>query len=424
MLCHDSQNIERGISALKRNAVILLFAFIIISACFVISGCGGGGGASSRGIIEGYIYVPDSGRGEAATGYTALAWATIKVTVDDKEYPGTVTDSDGHFTIYNLPSGKASLQITPPTGSKFNSLTTSIDVAGGQTSNVGKVTLLSNTATGLTMSIDKIDITDWPTLSIKTTVNDPVSSISLLGLRTQNFTLTVNGSPVSLSSINMDGNDPNKKYILKANMSSSMIGTLNVQVDTSFSSKTGSATDSLVITSPSAFVSPLENMTSVVYSFKDPDYTAQYPARWFQGTDIQAAVGTRVNAVANGVVTLLIVSGDDTALVVHHRVSNSINTADGSTQDFYVLYGCITPTVGSGAILGAGQKIGTVRTNGYGSHLHLGIRVDQGMVSARPYGNLVDGKIPSADAYGLTDGWVDPITFLNANSPDPFWNPD
>lgn len=167
------------------------------------------------------------------------------------------------------------------------------------------------------------------------------------------------------------------------------------------------------------FSSPVGSW-SVISPYKDSRYANVFPGKWHKGTDINAGRATPVRALARGVVTEISIDGQDTAVMIRHRSVESVPTSSGPTRDFYAVYGHITPSVQLGNVA-SGQQIGVVGPYDTGSHLHLGIRVGQSIVDAWGRGELVNGKIPAGDAYGLTDGWADAMVFLQRYTPDNGW---
>lgn len=417
-----------------KNALLLSVVFLTI--CFALVGCGGGGGASGAtgayGSISGTVFVPGSksgsvaaaDRGTTPSGYSPLAGATVSATVGSVVRTAT-TDLDGKFEVTNVPVGTASIRIVPPSGESFREFSSNFKVSADATTKIGvngNISLLSATASALDVTVDSVDTSAWPTVRAHVSVLDPDESAALIGLSSADFAFTVNGEKMSISSIETEtsaGAGSHLAYVLSATASGTNPGYARAEIDAIFSDRTGSA--SQYSSRPTVFVSPIYGST-VSFAFKDANYVTGHPGKWHMGVDLATSINTRVNAVAKGQVTAIIVEGQNTSVVVEHHLSSAIATADGSSSEIYAIYGCITPSVGVGDTVEPGQLIGRLRGHTEGSHLHLGVRVGEGITSAWD-GNLVDGAIPAADAYGLTDGWANPTVFLAAHTPDNDWIP-
>jgi hypothetical protein len=85
------------------------------------------------------------------------------------------------------------------------------------------------------------------------------------------------------------------------------------------------------------------------------------------------------------------------------------------------MYGAVDPSVTGGDVVNVGDQVGTLNFRADGSRLQLAIRIGEDITSAYPMQRLVGGEIPPADAFGLTDGWIDPIDFFVAHPPDNNW---
>lgn len=413
----------------------------LICVCIAIAGCGGGGavqgGASLTGTVEGNVFMPGNRSGSGAaflamdrsgppSGYEPVVGATVTATVGDVPYRG-VTDGNGHFAIAGVPEGLASVSVTPPAGSGFREFTTTVSVLAGGRVKIGQdgdVSLLTGTAGDLGVAINSVDASLWPTVRAHVTVLDPDADAAIIGMAMSNFALRLNDQDVvafTLSTEMTVGANPHQVYVLMATMSGAEAGYVRAELSANYSGRTGSASGASGVAA--TFVAPLGNRV-VSNSFKDPDYATDRPGKWHMGADIPAPENTRVNAAARGVVTQVIMSQQETGVVVRHRVSSDLQTAGGTTRNTYVLYGCITPTVTVvGSVVEPGQEIGRLRLHSDGSRLHLGLRVGEAITSAWGDGNLDGGQIPVADAFGLTDGWTDPVSFLAGHTPDNIWVP-
>lgn len=410
---------------------------VMLAACVVVVGCGGGGGRTTGtafyGSIEGNVFVPGdrSGaapavdRGAPPAGYSALGGAAVSATVGSETRTAT-TDANGHFVVSGLPVGRASIRIVPPTGESFRDFTALVDVAAGTTTTIGSdgdISLLSRTVAVLEVTVDSVDVSAWPTVRAHVSVLDPQADAAVIGMAVADFALVLNGATANVSGITTEmsaGAKPHRVYVLSAAASGANPGFARAEINAGFCDRTGAASG--YSSTPTAFISPIPGAT-VAFAFKDARYAAVIPGKWHMGADLPANVNTRVNAVAVGEVTAVIVSGQDTGVVVLHKVSADIATAAGATRDVYVLYGCTAPSVAVGATVEPGQAIGNLRSHTDGSRLHLGLRVGDSILSAWGDGNLVGGLIPAADAFGLTDGWTDPIEFLADKTPDNTWTP-
>lgn len=409
---------------------------LVVALCMIIvalAGCGSGTGSGShlRGTLEGNVFVPSSRSGAgtayltmdrsgAPTGYEPLVNATVTVTIAGGSYT-TITDVNGRFIISGLPAGTAAVKITPLAGSAFREFTTSANIVSGSHSAIGQdgnISLISGAATSLGVTINSVDISAWPIVRVYVSVLDPKANAAIIGMSSSNFSLKLNDAAVSGVGVSTEmttGSDPRQVYVLTATMTGAKAALVRADLSATYCGRTGSATGSSATATP--FLSPMAKMT-VSNSFKDLDYAAHHAGKWHMGADIPAAVDTHVNAVAKGQVVGVYLSGMLSRVIVRHHLSSDMSIAGGKTRDIYVVYGCITPSVVNGAVVEAGQLIGTVHLHGSDPHLHIGVRVGQTISTAWDDGNLVGGLIPAADTFGLTDGWVDPITFFAQKSPD------
>ena len=87
------------------------------------------------------------------------------------------------------------------------------------------------------------------------------------------------------------------------------------------------------------------------------------------------------------------------------------------------MYGSVNAGVSNGDVVDVGEPLGRLKYRADGSRLQLAVRIGEEITSAYPMQNLVGGQIPPADAYYLTDGWIDPISFFATHSPDNNWPP-
>lgn len=424
-----------------RNTVVVKVAVVIVAVivCMVISGCGGGSGAkgiSGYGTLAGNVFVPGSGlvgangagnRSEPPLGYVALSDVTVTATVNHIDYTG-VTDLKGHYSIPMIPAGSASVRITPPSGSGYREYTTTVNIPSKEIATIGldgAVSLLSTSANNLSVTADSVDISQWPIVTATVSVLDPKADAGVLGMGAGNFTFTVGGGGVTVTSIHTEmttGPNPRLIYVLTGTASGSRPTQTTAKLVAYYCGRTGSADRTVEYEVPETFLDPMSS-TTVSYGFKDPNYANAHPGKWHLGTDLTASEGTKVSAVAKGYVVFVLTSGQDTSVVVKHRVTTDQSTTGGPTRDIYVFYGCITPIVGAGSTVVPGQEIGTLRYHSEGSHLHLALRVGENIASTSGEANLVGGVIPPADANGLTDGWTDPTIFLHNKTPDNTWNP-
>jgi len=410
----------------------LVVAAALLAACFAITGCGGGGGSTGGtafyGSIEGNVFVPGDRSGASLAvdrgdsvpvGYSPLSGATITATVGAEVRTGT-TDAAGHFLISGVPQGRATLRVTPPAGKGFREYSSQVDVAAGKCAKIGsdgRISLLSALATRLTMTIDSVDASAWPTVVAHVSIMDPQADAALIGLCARDFTLVINGSAAAISSIATEtsaGVDPHQTYVLTMTASGDDPGYARAEFSAAFCGRTGSGNGYSAM--PTSFVQPMPG-ASLSVAYKAASYATAHPGKWHMGADMPGSINARVSAIAEGEVTAILISGEDGGVVVRHKVSADISTADGATRDIYVFYGGITPTVAGGATVEPGQALGHLRSHSEGPHLHLGVRIGQGITSAWD-GTLVGGSIPAEDAFGLTDGYTDPVAFLTSKAPD------
>lgn len=418
-------------------AKTLLLRASVACLCFIAVGCGGGGGATKptgQGGVEGSVFVPDGrsraagpvmGRGATPTGYAPLEGAQVTTKANGVDYTAT-TDVSGHFELLGVPAGRVAVHITPPAGSGYRAFTAPVSVRNGGTAVIGdsgNISLLSASAANLALTVDSVNIDAWPTVTATLSVLDPVANAAIIGVAKGDLTIKVNGTALSVTAMHTAmsaGANPHLVYVLTTSASGAKPASAKVDVTAGYCTRSGSASKTITIATP--FLTPL-NMSTVLFPFKDPTYAATHSNRWHTGADISAAQNTRVNAIATGYVMSVWISAQDTAVVIKHRVSANLNTSGGPTRDVYVLYGCITPSVGAGNVVNPGQQIGTIRLHGDGCRLHLGVRVGEQISSAYGDASLVNGQIPAADIDGLTDGWTDPISFLRDKMPDTTWDP-
>lgn len=157
--------------------------------------------------------------------------------------------------------------------------------------------------------------------------------------------------------------------------------------------------------SGTGFVYPVDTKTTGGYF----GWLSKTGNSYHLGADLKIGVGAPVYAISDGVVVAVswqYVSGQNQggALVVKHRLSNGTY--------FTALYGHITPGKSNGAVVKAGERIGTITncyTTQYGNvpHLHFEIHPNPNVIWTPAYtSNLADLK-----------GCVDPLSFLEANRP-------
>jgi hypothetical protein len=419
------------------KSALLVVAVVCLLAA--LAGCGGGGGSAGGGFsgaLEGSVFVPGGRSGVGATylatdrsgpptGYEPLPGATVTATINGTDYT-TTTDANGYFLISHLPSGKATIRITPPSGSSYGVFTASADIVNGGRAVIGQdgsVSLLTGTATNLGVTVNSLDVSAWPSVRLYVSVLDPKANTAIIGMSAADFTLLLNGASVGISGVSTEmttGSNPRQVYVLTATGSGPSPTFVKADLTAAFCGKAGSAT--MTISNAASFVAPLSVMT-VSNAFKAAGYAVDHPGKWHMGADIPAAINVSVKAIARGEVVGVFIAGQNGRVIVKHRVSSDLTTAGGTTRDIYVVYGCILPATVMGAVVEAGQQIGIIVLHGEGDHLHLGIRVGQAIDSPWDDGPLVAGAIPAADAFGLTDGWVDPIAFMAGKTPDNSWTP-
>jgi|GEM_PF-1986647 len=419
--------------------ISVLFYLVILAISVILTGCGGGGGStsSSTGSLEGYVLVPIGSQALSAgtfvalskdgapAGYEPLASASVQATIGQKSY-SAVTGADGHFLISEVQCGRVTVRILPPANSFYLNFTTTIDVTSGTPAQIGQggqVSLLSGNAHSLSTTINSVDTKNWPSVILHVTVLDPTTNAVVMGMTAGNFNLQTNGPGVNITGVSTEmttGANPYRVYVVSTIMSGSKPDCLRAELSSTYSGRTGSA--AMSVGNLSKF-SPAVSSTQVLRAFKDPNYATLYPGKWHEGVDISASVGTRVNAVSKGKVIAILLADQDTGVVVKHRLPAPFNTAGGPTQDIYVLYGCVNPSVAVQDVVETGQMIGTIRSHSNGTHLHLAVRIGDTITTAWGLGTLVGGSIPAADAYGLTDGWIDPVSFFATKTPDNDWDP-
>ncbi|MHB9130448.1 MAG: M23 family metallopeptidase [Armatimonadota bacterium] len=172
------------------------------------------------------------------------------------------------------------------------------------------------------------------------------------------------------------------------------------------------------------FIFPVgEQQISSAGHYKDPKYAKAIGSEvWHTGADQVVPFGTPVYAAAKGEVIRTQGTGENVGLIIKHRLADQVQTSNGPTRDIYVVYGHIIPSVTKG-VVEPNQQVGVVLD--YQSsidHLHLGVCVGQNVpMSGWGRAPLVNGQIPTADSFRLTNGWADPVDFLKNHQADNSW---
>lgn len=127
------------------------------------------------------------------------------------------------------------------------------------------------------------------------------------------------------------------------------------------------------------------------------------PGLYHIGRGYWAAAGTDVHAIGDGTVHLVtgFGAGFGQAMFVKHKA------ADGA--EFLVLYGHVTAGKAAGETVNAGDHIADITG---GDHLHLGLFPSATGLPSSGWGRMRCGP----DGVSGTNGFVDPIPFLNAHS--------
>jgi hypothetical protein len=127
-----------------------------------------------------------------------VANVAVTTTEADTTYT-TSTDADGNFTLANLPAGSYVLMFTPPPGYSATTFTT--DVAEGQTSELGDITVQAQVGSIVGVVTDQHGVPLYgmqvQVSSYDTTTTGPTGGYTLTGLLPGSYPLTV-----------IDGNDP------------------------------------------------------------------------------------------------------------------------------------------------------------------------------------------------------------------------
>jgi hypothetical protein len=142
--------------------------------------------------------------------------------------------------------------------------------------------------------------------------------------------------------------------------------------------------------------------------------TAYTSGLYHIGRDYLNPVGTEVKAIADGTVSLVASFGDGlaTAVFVKHQ------SADGAK--FLALYGHVNTSVQAGNVVHKGDVIATVADIvGSDSHLHFGLYPSWDGLPSSGWGRMA--CTGTGDGIGGTNGFVDPVAYLNAH---PRVNPD
>ncbi len=169
-----------------------LTALLIITS-LALAGCGGSGGgtpAGATGALEGTVYIPlaaaDTQAAAAPLGYKALTAVQVAVGTDS-----VATDTAGHFLLGGLPTGVASITLTPPAGG-YQALTLPVNIVADTTQQLGKISLLSTGSNALALTLNRRDTATAGQVRLYLSVVD--AGAPVLGLGGNNFTCQVNGA--------------------------------------------------------------------------------------------------------------------------------------------------------------------------------------------------------------------------------------
>lgn len=144
------------------------------------------------------------------------------------------------------------------------------------------------------------------------------------------------------------------------------------------------------------------------------------------GTDIIKPLGTPVFAVASG--TVIARSGPAQSSGWGVGLYALAIRSESTEGHFVTVFGHITTSLSVGAVVNAGQQIGTIgdyhwyqdgrRIDG-ADHLHFGIRTSS-TVPASGWGRIADVGCRSPS---VTNGFVAPVTFIRTKRPKPAFLP-
>lgn len=140
------------------------------------------------------------------------------------------------------------------------------------------------------------------------------------------------------------------------------------------------------------------------------------------GWDIGAALGTEVYAISAGRVKEVHTSAGswgstgsapNQAVIAEHYLS------DGTL--FYAVYGHVQTSLQKGALLEAGKPFATIGDYGNADHLHFG--VSPLAIDLSHLGRLECAEYKDRVLTGDTDGYVDPVAWINTGFPGPLPEP-
>ena len=184
--------------------ILGVLLLLLLNGCFLLP---------RYGSVEGHVYVPESpteGKSiilrdspQAPAGYKPLVGATVGVEGSSNT---TTTDIYGYFILIDISIGTIIINITPPSGSGYQPLIISVEVILDSIvdiGNDGSVSLPSENADYWDVTINKIDITNWPEVKVYVQVIDPINNSPIIGAN--DFKVDINGHEIGSLTVQSAG---------------------------------------------------------------------------------------------------------------------------------------------------------------------------------------------------------------------------
>lgn len=353
--------------------ILGLLIILLLSGCFL---------SPQNGNIEGYVYVPESptkgmpiilrDSSQVPAGYKPLVGATVGAVGFSVI---TTTDNDGYFILIDLPTGMIIVNIIPPSGSGYQSLTIPIQVVGNTTvdiGNYGSVSLPSENTDHWDVTINKIDTTNWPEVKVYVQVIDPDNNSPIIGATSNDFEVDISGNKIDSLTVTQFGGtsaSPSSSSLV-IDRSGSMSGTKLSDA------KTAAKTFVYFMTANDrAEVVSFASSVTVDQSFTN-DKSALYNA-------IDNLYATGTTALYDGIWKGL----DDTALETNERKA-VIALTDGEENDSSSEHGGGSPPDNSDVIGHANDLNIPIYTIGLG--LSKGFTVEEGVRISRSFDPIQD----------------------------------
>jgi VWFA-related protein len=165
--------------------ILGVLLLLLLNGCFLLP---------RYGSVEGHVYVPESpteGKSiilrdspQAPAGYKPLVGATVGAEGSSNT---TTTDIYGYFILIDISIGTIIINITPPSGSGYQPL----------------IILPSENADYWDVTINKIDITNWPEVKVYVQVIDPINNSPIIGAN--DFKVDINGHEIGSLTVQSAG---------------------------------------------------------------------------------------------------------------------------------------------------------------------------------------------------------------------------